>query len=197
MSAATDASKRIASLPNVISALRLSTVPLFVWLFSSGRENAAVLIYMGAAGSDFLDGYIARRTGAITELGQLLDPLADRVFIIALAMALVGRSTLPRWLALVIVGRDLAVLTAWPLLELRRVPRIPVNVVGKAATALLLIGLSALALSETTYGRGRVTGPLGRAATLGGTVAYWAAAALYARAARTRLALQRTGGAAG
>jgi cardiolipin synthase len=181
------ASKRLVSVPNALSALRLATVPVFVWLFLSGHENAAVVLYGVAAGTDFLDGYVARRTGAVTEVGKLLDPLADRVFIIALAMALVARGALPVWLAVVVVGRDLVVLAIWPLLEARRVGRIPVSKVGKVATALLLVGLTALAASETTFWVAGLGRPLGLAGTVLGGFAYWAAAALYAREVSVRL----------
>src|SRR5919106_1769508 len=85
---------RLLTIPNLLSFGRLATVPVFVWLFVSGRENAAVIVYAVAAWTDFFDGFIARRTHSVTELGKLLDPLADRVFIVALALALVARGTL-------------------------------------------------------------------------------------------------------
>jgi cardiolipin synthase len=186
MNSSSGDSRRLASVPNAISLVRLATVPLFVWLFTSGREDAAVLLYAVAAATDFLDGFIARRTGAVTELGKVLDPLADRIFIMALALALVARSALPAWLAIAVIARDVLVLTLWPLIERRGLRRIPVNVVGKSATALLLVGLTALALSETTLDPGQPLPGFGLAATLAGAVAYWAAAALYAREVRIR-----------
>src|ERR671918_764728 len=85
---------RLLTIPNLLSFGRLATVPVFVWLFVSGREDAAVILYAVAAWTDFFDGFIARRTHSVTELGKLLDPLADRVFIVALALALVARGTL-------------------------------------------------------------------------------------------------------
>ncbi|HEU4481068.1 MAG TPA: CDP-alcohol phosphatidyltransferase family protein, partial [Actinomycetota bacterium] len=139
------ASERFLTVPNVLSLLRLASVPVFVWLFASGRENAAVILYAAGAWTDFFDGYIARLTGSVTELGKLLDPLADRVFIVALCIALVLRDTLPLWLALTIVVRDLIVLSLFPALERRRIERIRVNFVGKCATAALLFGLTLLA----------------------------------------------------
>jgi cardiolipin synthase len=86
-----------------------------------------------------------------------------------------------------VVGRDLVVLAIWPLLEARRVGRIPVSKVGKVATALLLVGLTALAASETTFWAAGLGRPLGLAGTVLGGFAYWAAAALYAREVSVRL----------
>jgi cardiolipin synthase len=179
--------RRFVTVPNLLSALRLASVPLFVWLFVSGRENAAVIIYGVAAFSDFLDGLIARRTGAVTDLGKLLDPLADRVFIAALAVVLVARGALPLIAAVAVIGRDVLVLGAYPLLERRGAERIPVNAVGKAATASLLFGLTWLALSETTFALGRAGAEVGLTGIVIGAVLYWAAAIMYAREARIRL----------
>src|SRR5687768_2714238 len=91
-------SKAVWTVPNVLSFLRLLSVPVFLYLFISGRELPAVILYAAGAWSDFFDGVIARRTNQVSELGKLLDPLADRVFISALLIALVARDALPLWL---------------------------------------------------------------------------------------------------
>ena len=180
-------SARVWTVPNVLSFLRLATVPVFVWLFLSGRENAGVLLYGIAAWTDFFDGYIARRTGQVTDLGKLLDPVADRVFIVALAVMLIARGTLPWWLGAAIIGRDVLVAIAFPLLERRGVERIQVNFVGKSATASLLIGLTWLAYSETTWpGRG-FADEVGIGFVVWGALLYWVAAVLYSREARGKL----------
>jgi cardiolipin synthase (CMP-forming) len=171
----------LVSLPNLISCARLSTVPVFVWLFVNGREDAAVIVYGAGAFTDFLDGYIARKTHSVTELGKLLDPLADRIFIVALSVALVTRDTLPAWLAVGIIGRDVILLSLWPLLERRGIERIRVNLVGKTATALLFVGLTWLALSETSFALGRLGRPIGVVCAGLGAVLYWLAAGMYAR----------------
>ena len=180
-------STRILTIPNVISFVRLSTVPVFIWLFVSGYENAAVILYAAGAWSDFFDGYIARRMDSVTELGKLLDPLADRIFIAALVIALVVRRTLPWWVAVVILGRDLLVLSLFPYLERRKIQRISVNRVGKTATAALLAGLTLLAWSETTFAGAGSARPAGLAFTLLGAALYWGAAYLYAREAIAKL----------
>lgn len=186
-------SDRILTLPNVISALRLASVPVFVWLFVSGRENLAVAIYAIGAFSDFVDGYLARKMGSVSELGKLLDPLADRIFIVALAVALVARDLLPLWLAIAIVARDLLLVSVFPLLDRRGIERIRVNFTGKSATAALLIGLTFLALSETDLPATEVWSKVGLSITLVGAGLYWVATFMYAGQARERLAAHRSG----
>ena len=175
------------SVPNVLSFLRLASVPVFVWLFVVGETNTAVLIYGISAWTDFFDGYLARRLNAVTELGKLLDPLADRVFIVALAVALVARDLVPWWLAVAIVARDLLLLSAFPFVDRRGIERIPVSFAGKTATAALLFGLTAVAYSETTFPLSGSTDEAGLACTGAGAVLYWITGALYAREAVRRV----------
>lgn len=178
---------RLVTIPNALSLLRLASVPVFVWLFATGRENAAVVLYGVGAWTDFFDGYIARRMGSVTEAGKLLDPLADRAFIVALALALLIRGTVAWWLAAVIIARDAAVLLAWPVLERRGLPRLAVSFQGKLATALLLFGLTWLLLSETTFPLATVGDEVGIAFTVIGAAIYWLAALGYLREASRRL----------
>jgi cardiolipin synthase (CMP-forming) len=172
---------RIATIPNVLSLLRLASVPLFVWLFVSGREEIAVVLYGVAASTDFFDGLVARRFDQVSEIGKLLDPLSDRVLIVALALALVARRVLPGWLAAAVIVRDLVLLSAFPLLERRGRGRIPVRRVGKAATAALFVGLTSLAVGETSFPPAAVAEEVGLPFVLLGAALYWVAGALYAR----------------
>ena len=176
----------ILTIPNLISAARLSTAPGFLWLFSHDREEAAVVVFGAGAFTDFLDGYIARRTGSVTNLGKLLDPLADRIFIATLVVGLATRGAIPMWLVAAVAGRDLLLLLAWPLVEGGRAVRIPVSPSGKAATALLLVGLTWLALAETTFSWGVHGRRLGLPIVIAGAGLYWAAAVGYARRVITR-----------
>jgi cardiolipin synthase (CMP-forming) len=180
------ASKRVFSIPNLLSFLRLATVPVFVWLFIVDEPNAAVALYAAAAWTDFFDGYLARRLNAVTELGKLLDPLADRVFIVALAVALVAADALPLWLALGLLTRDLLLVGAFPFVDRRGITRIPVSFAGKTATAMLLFGLTLIAYSETTFPGSDLPDETGFVFTLGGGILYWITAVLYGRVALTR-----------
>ena len=176
--------ERLLTLPNAISALRLASVPVFLWLFVAGAEVAAAVLYGIGAASDFFDGYIARRTGSVTELGKVLDPLADRVLIVALVIALVARDALPWWLAAAVAGRDVVVLAAYLLLARRGAARIDVNFAGKTATACLLFGLTWLLASFVWEELGRW---VGLAFVAVGAAIYWYAALLYAGVVREGL----------
>ena len=177
------ASTRILSIPNVLSFVRLATVPVFIWLFVSDQKNLAVAIYAAGAWTDFFDGYLARRLNQVTELGKLLDPLADRIFIVALAVALVATEALPLWLALGIVARDVLLLGAFPFVDKKSVRRIRVTFAGKTATAALLFGLTLIAYSETTFPGANQPDEVGFAFVLGGAILYWITAFQYAREA--------------
>jgi len=181
----------IYTVPNLLSLARIAAVPVFVWLFLTDREDAAVLVYAGGALTDFFDGFIARRTGSVTKLGQLLDPLADRVFIVALAIALVARDVLAWWLAVVIVVRDVLILALFPALERRGIERIQVNFVGKTATAALLFGLTWLAFSQTSFFVADAGSAVGNAFTGLGAALYWVAAWQYGREALQKLRASR------
>jgi cardiolipin synthase len=176
----------------VLSLLRLASVPVFVFLFVTGREDAAVILFAIGAWTDFFDGYIARRMGSVTELGKLLDPLADRVLIVALTVALVARDILPLWLAITVIGRDLVVLSVWPLLERRGVERIRVNFVGKSATAALLAGLTLLAISVTSFSFADQGEGAGMFLVVLGAILYWTAGYMYARQAVALIKVSRT-----
>jgi cardiolipin synthase (CMP-forming) len=171
------------TVPNILSFARLASVPVFLFLFISGRETAAVILYGIGAWTDFFDGQIARRTGQVSELGKILDPLADRVFIAALLIALVARDAVPLWLALAILGRDLLILSLVPVLERRGMERIQVNFVGKSATAFLLIGLTWIAASFVWD----IWSTGGLVLLYVGAILYWIAAGIYAREAWRRM----------
>lgn len=184
-------SNRVLTVPNVLSGLRLASVPVFLYLFVTGREEAAVLLYAAGALTDFFDGVIARRLGQISELGKLLDPLADRVFIVALALALVAVDALPWAIAGAIVVRDLLLLSIWPLFERRGAGRIAVNLTGKTATGLLLFGLTFMAVGETDFPLAGVADEMGLVLVVAGAVLYYVAAGMYGSEAYRRLAMRR------
>ena len=187
------ASNRVLTIPNMISFTRLASVPVFVWLFISGRENAGWILYAVGAFSDFLDGYIARRTNQVSELGKILDPVADRVLIMALTFALIARDVLPWGLALAIILRDVLIVVVAPILERRKMERLSVSFVGKTATAALLVGLTSLAYSETTFPAADFGDDFGIWFVILGAILYWVAAALYAKEALQRLKTMASG----
>ncbi|WP_080797387.1 CDP-alcohol phosphatidyltransferase family protein [Arabiibacter massiliensis] len=141
------ASNRIFTVPNLISVIRLCLVPIFLVLLLNGYDLMATFLYALAAGTDWIDGQIARRTNAVSKLGQLLDPAVDRILMIAgvAGLFLVGR--LPLWIIVVVLARDLLLLVGGAILiKLYRV-RVAVVYPGKVATTLLFVGFAGLLLN--------------------------------------------------
>jgi CDP-diacylglycerol--glycerol-3-phosphate 3-phosphatidyltransferase len=105
----------LTNLPNALTLTRIAAIPMLVWLLhrpTRATSVAAFIVYTVASLTDFLDGYLARRYGLITPLGKLLDPLADKLLVVsALLMIAAGDRlpTIPAWLLVVIIGRELAV----------------------------------------------------------------------------------------
>ncbi len=166
-----EVSTRVLTLPNLISFARLGLVPVFFLLFVTRTNDPlafAVLVVVGS--TDWVDGYVARRTGQVSELGKILDPVADRVAIVAILLAFLFRGTIPIAVALVILARDALVAIAFPILEARGYPRIPVNFAGKAGTAAIYLGVGTAAASLVLEGS---------AVHLAAMVLLWIGAALY------------------
>jgi cardiolipin synthase len=184
---------RIGTIPNILSFARLGSVPVFVWLFVTDHRDAAVILYAVGAWTDFFDGWIARRFDSVTELGKLLDPLADRVFIAALVVALVATDVVEVWLAAAILGRDILILALYPVVTGGALSSIRVSGIGKSATAALLVGLTGLAISETSLSWGDLFEDPGLVLVWVGAVLYWVSAAMYARAALAMRAEETTG----
>lgn len=100
------------NLPNTITLFRVVMVPvLMVFLLAdiAGGDIVALFVFLVAAGSDFLDGYLARRSGQVTVMGTFLDPLADKLLVMAALVSLVELSKLSAWVAMVVIARELAV----------------------------------------------------------------------------------------
>ncbi len=95
---------------NALTLLRLALVPLIVFLLAERNFRAVLGLFIVAGVSDALDGYIARRYRLITQIGSLLDPLADKLLITATVLSLAYLQRLPLWLTLLIVGRDAVIL---------------------------------------------------------------------------------------
>ncbi len=189
---------RLWTVPNALSALRLAGVPLFLWLaLGVERDVLAVLVLMASGVTDYLDGRLARAWGQTTRLGQLLDPLADRLYIVATVTALAIRDVLPLWLAVALAGRDLVLLGFLPTLRRLGYGPLPVHFLGKAATFNLLLAFPALLLSAGEGWLATVARPIGWAFTVWGSALYWWAAVLYAvqvrQLAREQRRLEATG----
>jgi cardiolipin synthase len=185
---------RIWTVPNALSALRLLGVPLFLyWVLGPHHDVWAIWLLIGAGISDYLDGMIARRFQQFSRLGQLLDPLADRLYVAATLLALVARDGLPLWWALLLVGRDVALLPTLPMLRRIGFGPLPVHFLGKAATANLLYAFPMLLL--VLPGRegwfADLMRPLGWAFATWGSLLYLLAGVLYAVQVRQLVRAER------
>jgi len=144
---------RILTVPNILTVVRFLGVPLFMWLVLGVHEYGwavAVLAIMGS--TDWVDGYVARRFDQTSRLGRILDPAADRLALISVAVTLVLAGVVAWWYLAALLIPDVVLGTA-SLLYFRSHPDLPVSVVGKVRTALLLLGTPLLVLSEITGGR--------------------------------------------
>lgn len=172
---------RVLTIPNVVSTVRLALIPIFFWLFVTRRGDIASFLLLFVIGStDWVDGFLARRLGQVSRLGKLLDPVADRIAVVAIVVALLFRGTIGIAVSAVILLRDLIVSIVFPLLEARGYPRIPVNVVGKAATASIYsgVGLSVLSLiMDPSF----LIASVGAGFLWVGAALYWIAGVLYVR----------------
>jgi len=124
----------IRELPNLVSLSRMALTPVIIYCLrlNSDRGTLAAVILMVVAGlSDFLDGYLARRMNKFTELGLVLDPLADKIFAIGLIIGLIFLRGFPLWLAVLIIARDLAIVIVGLIIVRRRGLIAPSNTFGK------------------------------------------------------------------
>lgn len=171
---------RVATLPNALSLVRLLGVPLFLWLVLGPHADAwAFLVLMVAGFTDWLDGKLARSLGQTSRLGQLLDPTADRLYIVAVVVGFAIRGIIPVWLAVALPARDLLLFCLVPLLRTRGVTALPVHFLGKAATAALLYAFPLLLLGDGPGSWHELARVLGWAFAIWGTGLYWWAGILY------------------
>lgn len=171
---------RVLTVPNALSVARLLGVPLFLWLLLGPEWDVAAIVVLALAGiSDYLDGKLARWLDQASRLGALLDPLADRLYIVSTLVAFVLRDVIPLWVAALIVGRDLVLAVC--LLVLRRYgyPPLAVHYLGKAATFNLLYAFPLLLLADGEGTAAAVAAPIAYAFTVWGVALYLWAGVLY------------------
>lgn len=172
---------RVWTIPNILSMLRLAGVPLFLWLVLGPEEDAwALVVLMISGGTDYLDGYLARRLDQFSNLGEILDPVADRLYILAVVIGLALRDIIPWWVAVILPLRDLLLWGLVPLLRTRGYSALPVHFLGKAATFNLLYAFPLLLLGEGTGVVPTMAQVFGWAFAIWGIGLYWWAGVLYA-----------------
>jgi cardiolipin synthase len=172
-------SSRIVTIPNILSLFRLLLIPVFLVLLVLGHLGWALLLIAVSAVTDFVDGYVARHFNQISRLGQLLDPAADRLFILATLLGLAYVGVLPWWLVAVIVARDLLLLVLGVVLANHRFGPLPVHHLGKMGTFAILFAMPVLLTAAAFPDLAAVALPLGWAAAIWGVFLYWWAGVAY------------------
>jgi len=160
------ASSAVVTIPNALSFARIALIPVFCWLSANERTRLwGILLFAVVVSTDWVDGYVARRTGRVTELGRILDPVADRLAIGAGLLTFAISGIFPFWAALLILVRDVAVLLGGAVLLWGRNIRVDVRPIGKIATFSLMVAIAWIAW-------GNAGGPLGEVLLVGGWLAY-------------------------
>ena len=176
---------RVFTIPNVLSMARLVGVPLFLWLvlwpvFGGPNNDGWALLVLALSGvSDYLDGKLARRWNQVSNLGRILDPAADRLYILSTLVGLTWRGILPLWLPAVLVARELLLLVMVWLLDRHGYAPPQVNFLGKAATFNLMYAFPLLLLSDGSGLIASLAAIFGWAFAGWGTALYWWAGILY------------------
>lgn len=176
------ATDRILTVPNALSVLRLLGVPLFLWLLLGPHADGWALGVLALSGvTDWADGVLARRLNQRSDFGAMLDPAADRLYILATLVGLVLRHIIPWWLAVLIVGRDAVLGVGLIVLRRRGIAPPEVHYVGKAATFCLLYAFPLLLLGAHPGTLSDIARPIAWAFTIWGTGLYLWAGGVYLR----------------
>ena len=187
-------SDRVLTPPNVLSMLRLVCVPIFLWLILTHQDNWALVVLMLSGLSDYLDGKIARRYNLVTRVGQLLDPLADRLYILSTLLGLAWREIIPWWLVAILVSREVFGTALLMVVRHYGYRALPVHFIGKAATFNLLFAFPLILLGHGDSVLAIVALTCGWAFVWWGTVLYWVAGVMYAVQTRDVVRIARAAG---
>lgn len=172
---------RVLTIPNVLSVIRLLLVPVFVYLLLVPRAFApAVAILMFSGVSDWADGKIARLVpNQSSRLGELLDPLVDRIYMITVPVGLALAGVIPWAVVAILLGRDLLLAATLPIVRGRGVAALPVTYIGKAATFALMSGFPLILLGQWDALWSKVIGATGWAFVIWGIGMYLWSGVLY------------------
>jgi cardiolipin synthase len=172
---------RVLTIPNVLSVIRLILVPVFLYLLlvrHAWGPSVAILMFGGV--SDWADGKIARLVAnQSSRLGELLDPLVDRVYMVAVPVGLALAGVVPWWVVAILLGRDVLLAATLPVLRGRGITALPVSYVGKAATFSLMVGFPLVLLGQWDALWSRVIGACGWGFVIWGIGMYLWSAVLY------------------
>lgn len=129
-------------IPNILSSMRIAMVGVFIFLFTREMFFAALGIYLLAIATDSLDGYLARRNNWTSDVGKVLDPLADKLMLIAALICFLLKGWIPLWLVMIVAGKELLMIVGGILLWKREVV-VYADWFGKSATGFFNAGVVA------------------------------------------------------
>lgn len=181
MDATRQVSDRVLTIPNLLSFVRLLLIPVVFVLLATGEFAWAIAALAGASLTDLFDGMIARRFNQITKLGQQIDPVADRLTILAALLGLYFAGLLPWWFAGLLIARDVLIVLLGIPLTRHGYGWLPVHHLGKLATFTLLTALPLLIVGAAWPVLAPWIHPIAWAAALWGLFLYWWAGILYLR----------------
>ncbi len=180
---------RLVTIPNLLSVVRIVLLPVFLWLVLGPEEDVLALLVLVVSGvTDYLDGKRARRLNQTSKIGAILDPVADRLYILAVVVGLALRDIIPWWLAVLLPLRDVFLFSLVPFLRTRGYSSLPVHFLGKAATAGLLYAFPLLLLGDGSGTVADLAEVFGWAFAIWGVGLYWWGGVLYAFQVRRLLA---------
>lgn len=139
------------NVPNILTLFRLFLIPVFVVVFFSNLTHnflVAILVFLIAGATDFLDGYIARKYKLVTDWGTILDPLADKLMLLTVLSCLVISAYIPLWVLLVVLGKDLFMIIMGTILYAKGTI-IPSNVFGKVSTIFFYLSILIFSFDES------------------------------------------------
>jgi cardiolipin synthase len=180
---------RIATIPNLLSVIRLLCVSLFLWLLFERHERAPAAFLLGGLGAtDFVDGYVARHFNQVSTVGKVLDPLADRILLIVGVAAILADGAVPAWIAWATLVREVLVAGAFLVLAALGARRIDVQWAGKAGTFGLMFAFPFFLMGhDKGFGLHDVAEVLAWCCAIPALILAWYAAITYIPIARQAL----------
>lgn len=135
--------KKLLNTPNILTIIRMIFVPVFIVLLLYVNRIAACAVFVAASLTDWLDGYLARKNNEITNFGKFMDPLADKMLVTSALVCFVGLGWMPAWVAMIVIGRDLAV-DGLRMLAASRNIVMAAGITGKVKTAVTMCLIPAM-----------------------------------------------------
>ena len=145
-----DRNENIWNVPNLLTMLRMAAVVVFIVLFARGKKNAAMIVFILAAVTDVLDGYIARRFHLITSFGKLMDPLADKLMTLSALVCLTVTGYVPLWLVIIEGAKECFMVIGGCIVLRKKKLVVQADYIGKAATVTFIAAIIATFLHDYT-----------------------------------------------